>query len=68
MEAKFKIGDVVQLNSGGPLLTVRRIVKDGDRDDPKNILWCTYLIEGDDKLTRDINGVESLFKKADKEL
>jgi hypothetical protein len=47
---KFKIGDVVQLNSGGPLMTVRDSTDQG--------VWVTY-VDIDGKF-RGLSGAENI--------
>lgn len=36
--AQFKVGDVVQLKSGGPKMTVAEVLSDGK-------LWCQWFIK-----------------------
>jgi len=39
---KFKIGDVVQLRSGGPPMTIGTL---GKRDDGTEVAFCSWLDE-----------------------
>ena len=40
---ELKIGDLVQLNSGGPTMTVTDIAGDGADDD---VIWCKWFTRG----------------------
>jgi uncharacterized protein YodC (DUF2158 family) len=37
-EVSFKVGDIVQLKSGGPEMTVERVSSAG-----KNVYWCQWF-------------------------
>lgn len=39
---RFKVGDVVQLRSGGPLMTIDALKVDSD----KKAVRCTWFIDG----------------------
>jgi uncharacterized protein YodC (DUF2158 family) len=42
MEAKFKIGDIVRLKSGGVEMTVNKIIKHNSQDDIFSITFHGY--------------------------
>lgn len=60
MSEQFKIGDTVELNSGGPLMTVI-----GLRGD--NRITCTWWQEATGEYKRDVFDFNTVFKKTLKE-
>jgi uncharacterized protein YodC (DUF2158 family) len=48
-EMKFKIGDVVKLNSGGPLMTVHNVEEDDETEDGSNDTLGVTWIASDGK-------------------
>lgn len=43
-DTKFKPGDLVQLKSGGPIMTVHSV----DTKDGTEAVWCTFFKSGDE--------------------
>lgn len=49
MEKKFKIGDTVQLKSGGPHMTVAKYEVDIFTNSFDGIVVCTWFVQSDKK-------------------
>lgn len=45
MNIKFKIGDTVQIKSGGPVMTIRSI----DKANNQNVAFCIWFINGENQ-------------------
>jgi uncharacterized protein YodC (DUF2158 family) len=62
MAHKIKIGSVVQLNSGGPLMTVVQI------DQTQQLVKCTWFLEGGEMKTSYFQGESLKTVKKEKEV
>jgi len=60
----FKVGDVVELKSGGPKMTIEKIAPRNSTDS-ENVIHCVWFdnYQGNEQLKRETFVTETLIKK-----